>query len=253
MNSSLQDVHNTSRNQKLSTRFQKNLFSVKNISSITPRAYTPKAHAVQALQRCGVGKDLQRLLVDHNYQIEQGEIQQRSNNTTYSVLTTNRDQVIARNLLPTNVSSFLYFLAGTLRRSSSFTFAPEIRLFRRVLESRSTAIGCAMIPPPPELELETLAISLSGVVEWSAPTFHSRSFFIARFASKCWFPTSFPSCNLTINQPRHKIHRVVELSVPFQCLRTSLYRPGLDRANSGADKMFVGPCRSAQPDAKVPR
>ena len=29
--------------------------------------------------------------------------------------------------------------------------------------------------------------------------------------------------------------------------------PGLDHANSGADKMFVGPCRSAQPDTKVPR
>ena len=87
-----------------------------------------------------------------------------------------------------------------------------------------------MIPPPPELELETRAVSLSGVVERFAPTFHSWSFFIARFGSRCWFPTSFRSCNLTINQPRHKIHRVVQLSVPFQCFRTSLYRPSLDHA-----------------------
>ena len=83
----------------------KNLFSFKNISSITPRAYTPKAHAVQTFQRCGVGKDFQRMLVDHNYQIEQGEIQQRSNSTTYTVFTTNRDQVIERTPLPINVSS----------------------------------------------------------------------------------------------------------------------------------------------------
>ena len=68
--------------KKLSTRFQKNLFSFENISSRTPRGYAPKTQAMQTLQRCGVAKDLQRMLVDHNYQIEQGEIQQRSSNTT---------------------------------------------------------------------------------------------------------------------------------------------------------------------------
>ena len=179
------------------------------------------------------------MLVDHNYQIEQGEIQQRSNNTTYTVLTTNRDKVIERILLPTNVESFLYFIAGTYRRSSSFTLAPEIRLFRRILECRSTAMGCAVIPPPPELELEAPEVSLSGVVQLFAPTFHSRSFFIARFASRCWFLTSFWSRNWTINQPRHKVHRVLQLSVPFQCLRMSRYRPGFDRVPTRCSLVFV--------------
>ena len=82
---------------------EETLFSFKTFSSITPRAYTPKAHAVQTLQRCGVGKDLQRMLVDRNYQIEQGESQQRSKQHNIH---------------------------------SSFTLATEIRLFRRILESR---------------------------------------------------------------------------------------------------------------------
>ena len=100
------------------------------------------------------------------------------------------------------------------RQGSSFTLTSEMTeqtsvismsatskplLSPRVSDrSGSTALGCAMVPPPPELELETPAVSLSGVVERFAPTIHSRSFFIARFASRCWFPTSFRSCNKII-------------------------------------------------------
>ena len=61
---------------------------------------------------------------------------------------------------------------------------------------------------------------------------------------------------LPVLQPDHQSAKAQNSSrritlCPFQCFRTSLYRPGLDHANSGADKMFVGPCRSAQPDTEV--
>ena len=109
----LQDVHITSRNQKLSTRFQKNLFSFENIRSTTPRAYTPKAHAVQTLQRW---KDLQRLLVDHNYQIEHSEIQQRSNNTTYAILIhiDNRDPTVSTHSRIQSSLAYRFFLSLSL-------------------------------------------------------------------------------------------------------------------------------------------
>ena len=138
-------------------------------------------------------------------------------------------------------------------------------------------MGCAMIPPPPELELEAPAVSLttgqagtapetrilrrcvpssadnifisrsrfseiclfcsalSGVVERSAPTFHSRPFFIARFASRCVVPKKLPVLqpdHTSINQGTKFIASCNSLS-QFQCFRTSLYRPGHDNANSG--------------------
>ena len=54
--------------------FQKNVFSLK-ITSATNRGN-------HTLHRCGVGKDSQSRLVDHNYQVEQGEIQRQCKNTT---------------------------------------------------------------------------------------------------------------------------------------------------------------------------
>ena len=60
--------------------------------------------------RCG--KDLQRLPVDHNYQIEQGEIQQRSNNTTYTVFIHigNRDPTVSTHSRIQSSLAYRFFL-----------------------------------------------------------------------------------------------------------------------------------------------
>ena len=108
MNGSLQDVHNTIRTQN-SSRDVRRTCSVSRTTAQQPHARTLQDfRQCKAPQHFGVEKDIQRMLVDHNYQIEPGEIQQRSNNTTYTVLTTIRDQLIERIFQMTNVSSFTF-------------------------------------------------------------------------------------------------------------------------------------------------
>ena len=97
LNSSLQDVLNTSRNQKLSTRFQKNLFSFENISSTTPRAYTPKAHAVQTLQRCGVEKTFRDCLLITTIKLNKARFSNEATAQTYAIFIHigNRDPTVS--------------------------------------------------------------------------------------------------------------------------------------------------------------
>ena len=86
-----------------------------------------------------------------------------------------------------------------------------------------------------------------------AATFDSRTLLITRSASRCWCPASFQSCNRAIDQRRRKIHRIINLSVPFECLRTSFHSPCPDHSSSRAHKVFICPRRPSHPDAQIPR
>ena len=100
---------------------------------------------------------------------------------------------------------------------------------------------------------QTAYFSKHCVIVRSSTTFDSITLFVTRSTSRCWCPASFPSCNGTIDQPRHKIRRFVQLSVPFDCLRTSFHSPYPDHSSSFANKMFICLRRSSQPNAKIPR
>ena len=91
-----------------------------------------------------------------------------------------------------------------------------------------------------------------SVIVRSATTFDSRTLLVKRSAPRCWCPASFRSCNQTIDQPRHKIHRFIELSVPLECLRTSFHSPCADHSVRVPTRCQLS-SSIVQPNAKIPR
>ena len=107
VNSTLQNVHNTSRNKPLHDIAEK-LVRSQNHQCTRPRSSHSKCAGSANSPSLRWRKNIHSTLVDRNCQVEQGEIQRQGENTTYPVFTIDRDQASERTLVPTNVSSFLF-------------------------------------------------------------------------------------------------------------------------------------------------